>query len=99
MFFIDAPEIQLSPSVVVYVGNAVSLNCAADGNPEPEVELRFLNQTKATGRRQTTLSISEAKLSDAGNYTCTATNEVGSTMSITSLRVKGESDVTGVNVD
>lgn len=99
MFSTDAPEIHLSRADVVYVGSDVSLNCTADGNPEPVVELRFTNQIKATGRRQTMLSISEAKLSNSGEYTCTATNEVGKRSSTTSLRVKGESDVTALNAD
>lgn len=98
IFSIDGPEIwQVTPSVVKNVGSNVSFSCTAKGNPEPEVRWNFQNQTKAVGKWQITLQISKVKLANAGLYTCTATNEVGSATKTVSLTVKGKSDVIGVN--
>ncbi|KAL7883643.1 hypothetical protein SRHO_G00013010, partial [Serrasalmus rhombeus] len=73
------PEIESGDeSVEVYEGRNVTLPCTAEGNPEPEVKWSFNNQSKTTGGRQTTLTISGATSADGGEYTCTATNTVGS---------------------
>ncbi|XP_035380986.1 vascular cell adhesion protein 1-like [Electrophorus electricus] len=61
-------------SVLVPIFSDVSLNCSAEGNPEPTVMWSFKNQTIITGRRQSTLTISRATSADAGIYTCTATS-------------------------
>lgn len=82
---------------MVKEGEDVSLNCTADGNPEPEVKWHFKSQTKATGRRQTTLTISKASADDDGHYTCTATNDLGNVIRTVSLIVKSKSDEIGVN--
>ncbi|XP_053468821.1 hemicentin-2 [Ictalurus furcatus] len=82
-------EIQLDePSQVVTVGNDVSLSCTAEGNPEPEVTWSFQNQSKTTGRRQITLNIAKAKATDAGEYTCTASNKLGRNTKIATLTVQ-----------
>ncbi|XP_049332013.1 intercellular adhesion molecule 5 isoform X1 [Astyanax mexicanus] len=74
-----APVIALKEeSVAVYKGNAVSLLCKAEGNPEPEVIWRFNNQIKLTGKREAILNISGVTAADSGVYTCTAKNELGS---------------------
>lgn len=44
------------------------------------------------------LKISKAKLANAGEYRCTAENEVGLDTRNLSLTVKSKSDVIGVNV-
>lgn len=75
----------------------MSLSCTAEGNPEPEVRWSFQNHIKATGRRQTVLTISDAWLADAGVYTCTATNDHGNDIRTVSLMVESKSDVTGVS--
>uniref|UniRef100_A0AAR2K4T8 Ig-like domain-containing protein n=1 Tax=Pygocentrus nattereri TaxID=42514 RepID=A0AAR2K4T8_PYGNA len=73
------PEIESGDeSVEVYEGRDVTLPCTAEGNPEPEVKWSFNNQSKTTGGRQTTLTISGATPADGGEYTCTATNTFGS---------------------
>ncbi|KAB5530702.1 hypothetical protein PHYPO_G00132430 [Pangasianodon hypophthalmus] len=85
------PEIGPDSSTeVVKEGGAVSLSCTAEGNPEPEVTWSFQSKTRVTGRRQTTLTISEASLDDDGVYTCTATNDLGSDTRTVSLRVEGD---------
>ncbi|XP_060713330.1 vascular cell adhesion protein 1-like [Tachysurus vachellii] len=83
------PEIQpVTRSEVVKAGNDLSLSCTAEGNPEPEVSWSFQNQTKATGRRQTILNLSKANSADAGEYLCTASNELGSKTRTVSLTVE-----------
>ncbi|XP_047006410.1 hemicentin-2 isoform X1 [Ictalurus punctatus] len=82
-------EIQLDkPSQVVNVGTDVSLSCTAEGNPEPEVTWSFQNQSKTTGRRQITLNVAKAKATDAGEYTCTASNKLGRNTKIVTLTVQ-----------
>ncbi|XP_047663748.1 hemicentin-1-like isoform X3 [Tachysurus fulvidraco] len=83
------PEIQpVTPSEVVKAGNDLSLSCTAEGNPEPQVRWSFQNQTKATGRRQAILNLSKTKSADAGEYLCTASNELGSKTRTVSLTVE-----------
>ncbi|KAF4073716.1 hypothetical protein AMELA_G00246430 [Ameiurus melas] len=83
------PKISLDkPSQEVKLGHKVSLSCTAEGNPEPNVTWSFQNQTKTTGRRQTTLNIPEAKAADAGSYTCTANNQLGSDTKTATLTVR-----------
>ncbi|KAL7826835.1 hypothetical protein AOLI_G00320440 [Acnodon oligacanthus] len=73
------PEIESGDeSVEVYEGRNVTLPCTAEGNPEPNIIWSFNNQSKTTGGRQTTLTISGATFDDGGEYTCTALNTIGS---------------------
>ncbi|XP_053347898.1 hemicentin-1-like [Clarias gariepinus] len=88
------PEIEPDySSHVMQKGEAVSLSCTAGGNPEPEVTWRFQSQTKATGRRQTTLTISEATFADDGVYTCTAMNDLGNDRRTVTVHVEGDCPV------
>lgn len=94
---IDGPEIQpLGHSEVVKVGKDVSLTCTAEGNPVPVVKWSFQNQNKTTGRRQTILTIFKATSADAGEYTCTATNDFGNVTRTVTLSVTSKSDVIAV---
>ncbi|XP_076866073.1 vascular cell adhesion protein 1-like [Brachyhypopomus gauderio] len=75
-----APEIvsDIVNLVDVSILRDLSLTCSANGNPEPDVEWRFKNQTIAAGRRHSTLKISRVTSAHAGLYTCTATNPIQS---------------------
>ncbi|KAF5908817.1 intercellular adhesion molecule 5 isoform X1, partial [Clarias magur] len=85
------PEIEPgNSSHVMQKGETVSLSCTAEGNPEPEVTWSFQSQTKATGRRQTTLTISEATFVDDGLYTCTAMNDLGNDTRTVKVHVEGD---------
>lgn len=77
---------------MVIEGGDVSLNCTAEGNPEPEVEWRFQNQSKLSGKGQAMLTISTVSFDDGGEYTCTATNDLGSVTKTVLLTVERESD-------
>ncbi|XP_053348650.1 hemicentin-1-like isoform X1 [Clarias gariepinus] len=78
----------ISPSAGVNVGEKVSLQCTAEGNPVPEVRWTFQNQNRTTGRQHTPLNIDKAKSADAGQYTCIATNELGTDTKTVSLTVQ-----------
>ncbi|KAI5090985.1 intercellular adhesion molecule 5 precursor [Silurus meridionalis] len=84
----DGPEIQLAKTLEVKTGNDVSLNCTAIGNPEPEVRWSFRNQFKTNWSRQAILKITKAESDHGGQYTCTATNKLGSQTATVSLEIK-----------
>ncbi|KAI5620888.1 intercellular adhesion molecule 5 precursor [Silurus asotus] len=89
-----APEIEPDKEVLkVKEGSKVSLICTAEGNPEPELNWSIQSQIKATGRQQTTLTIVQVSLADAGVYTCTATNSLGDDTREVSLIVEGENPI------
>lgn len=97
-FSIDAPKIKQDiQSETVNESEAVYLNCIADGNPVPQVMWIFKNQTMATGSQQNTLMISKVTGNDAGEYTCTAENDLGFDTRTVSLKVESKSDVIDVN--
>lgn len=85
--------LDISPSAKVNVGEKVSLQCTAEGNPVPEVRWTFQNQNRTTGRQHTPLIIDKAKSADAGQYTCIATNELGTDTKTVSLTVQGKTDL------
>lgn len=98
-FSIDGPTIyNFIHSAALNVGNNASFSCTAEGNPEPVVTWYFQNRNLTTGKQKIMLKISKAKLANAGEYSCTAANEVGLDTRNLSLTVKGKSDVIGVNV-
>ncbi|XP_072530511.1 hemicentin-1 [Salminus brasiliensis] len=74
-------------SVVVNKTMNAFLHCKAEGNPAPDVRWSFNNQTKATGRGETTLTILRAGLADSGEYICTAANKIGEKIRSVSLKV------------
>lgn len=53
----------------------IKLECNSTGNPEPEVWWSFNNKNISTGRRH--INIERASSTDAGVYTCSATNKFG----------------------
>ncbi|KAI5620893.1 intercellular adhesion molecule 5 precursor, partial [Silurus asotus] len=84
------PEIHLAKTLEVKTGNDVSLNCTAIGNPEPEVRWTFRGQFKTNGSRQAILKITNAKSDHGGQYTCNATNKLGSKTATVLLKIKGK---------
>ncbi|XP_043091487.1 intercellular adhesion molecule 5 [Puntigrus tetrazona] len=53
----------------------ITLECPSTGNPEPEVWWSFKNKNISTGRRH--INIERATSTNAGVYTCSASNEFG----------------------
>uniref|UniRef100_A0A8B9GW66 Ig-like domain-containing protein n=1 Tax=Astyanax mexicanus TaxID=7994 RepID=A0A8B9GW66_ASTMX len=90
LFSTDGPEIAPGDdSAEVNRGLNVSLTCKADGNPKPVLRWSFNNQPMATGKGEATLTISRAKVTDSGEYLCTAANKIGTQTKRVSLVVKG----------
>lgn len=73
-------------NVVERSSNTVRLDCAADGDPKPQIywQFNFGNDFPAARERRMLVMpgdeaffITKAKLSDQGVYTCTAENPAG----------------------
>jgi len=60
----------------VSLGGSITLTCQADGFPSPSYSWKF--NGKSNGITQNTLTITNADVKDAGNYTCVARNDFGS---------------------
>ncbi|XP_068434450.1 intercellular adhesion molecule 5 [Clinocottus analis] len=68
-----------SAEVTVNLGENVTFNCSADGNPPPEIEWSYspkANVTETTKGRQKSISVTRATSTDAGAYICVAKNKV-----------------------
>lgn len=83
----DAITIELN------LGDNLTLECSADGNPPPLLHWSkhptAANINVGTRGRQSYINITEATSSNAGVYSCTATNEVGSVTKNVTLMITG----------
>ncbi|XP_012876738.1 PREDICTED: hemicentin-2 [Dipodomys ordii] len=82
------PQVQPGPRVLtVLVGEALDLNCAAEGHPEPQ--LRWSKDGVAVGGSGTPGSVHfmAVGLSDAGSYVCEASSSAGTDTWELALRV------------
>ena len=92
---ISAPQVLLSPAEQTgdEGGNAI-FYCTAGGNPLPKVEWRFKGRKLLLGSKRLIKSggliIKRLNYSDAGPYTCAATNILGSHEGSGNLTVRGE---------
>ncbi|XP_046857969.1 carcinoembryonic antigen-related cell adhesion molecule 1-like isoform X2 [Xenia sp. Carnegie-2017] len=59
-------------------GDKARLTCTAEGNPQPQFEI-FLNDASVVN--QSELVINEVSTKNVGDYTCRATNNLGSQLS------------------
>ena len=59
-------------------GSRVNLQCGAKGKPEPDVRWIHDGYIKTSGTKRTVLMFSAINRTDAGSYTCSANNSVGS---------------------
>lgn len=93
-----APEFKEgNNSKEVTPGENVTMDCSADGNPEPEVLWSYngaVNVRETAGRRQRSIIVTGATSTNAGVYVCVATNKVGRvsrsvTLTMTELRGRG----------
>ncbi|XP_046857968.1 carcinoembryonic antigen-related cell adhesion molecule 1-like isoform X1 [Xenia sp. Carnegie-2017] len=73
-------------------GDKARLTCTAEGNPQPQFEI-FLNDASVVN--QSELVINEVSTKNVGDYTCRATNNLGSQLSQkVNLPLKGMSTTT-----
>ena len=93
---ISVPHVVLSPTVQTRdeAGNT-AFYCTVGGNPAPRVEWRFKKRKLVPGAKYSikdggVLNIKHLNYSDAGQYTCAATNILGSSEASGNLSVRGE---------
>ena len=90
---ISSPAVVVSPvTLTVNEGGSASFQCSANGNPEPSVVWRNLNNQSEIIQS----AVSEGKLymknvtgSDSGVYQCSATNILGNARAVAQLEVNG----------
>ena len=76
---ISLPKFTVKPpeKVSVRIGDTLTLNCSATGDPRPVISWKRQGATLPVGRSQRTndaLVIRDLKEQDAGNYFCVATS-------------------------
>ena len=92
---ISAPQVMLSPAEQTQNegGNAI-FYCTTGGNPIPKVEWRFKRRKLLLGSKyfikNGQLIVKRLNYNDAGQYTCAATNILGSHERYAKLTVRGE---------
>ena len=93
---ISAPQVTLSPAEQTRdEGENTSFYCTAGGNPRPRMEWRFNGSKLQSGskhwiKNDGELNIEHLNYSDAGQYTCVATNIRGSHQVSGNLTIRGE---------
>lgn len=89
----DAPVLNLRNYTKEMIpGENVTLDCVAEGNPPPEIRWDYtsaVNVMQTTGGRQRSIRITGATSTNAGVYTCVATNKVTSVTTYVTLTLKG----------
>ena len=92
---ISVPHVTLSPAQQTRDegGNSV-LYCTVGGNPSPSVKWKFKDRNLVSGAKYSIeegeLTVTNIGYSDAGQYTCVATNILGSSERSGNLVVRGE---------
>ena len=91
------PQVMLSPAEQTRdEGGNTSFYCTAGGNPRPRIEWRFKGSKLPSGgskywiKDDGELNIKHLNYSDAGQYTCVATDILGSHQASGNLTVRGE---------
>lgn len=80
-YFLKEPQ----KKYVVEIGNNISIECNAVGNPKPKTFWSKSNENRLNNRsfdEGTVLTIVNVELGDAGTYTCKADNGVSPTLSV-----------------
>ena len=90
--FTDLPEILPSfiSSVTAIEGRDALLHCTAVGNPTPRVTWLFGAEELPTVLSNGSILLPSVQINNEGNYTCRATNPLGSTEATLSLIIQGE---------
>ena len=89
-FFIVKPTIKTfkSEPTIAILGKSLKITCEAEGVPEPNYIIRH-NGSILAGVTDGMKTIKPVQYSDAGSYTCTADNILGSSTESFNLTVKG----------
>ena len=98
-FFLDAPQtVTVTPNpAVVKLSQSITLDCAADGYPVPAFSWQF-NGAVVGGATQKTYALNNAKVEDAGNYSCLASNFRGKKKAFLVVNVECKYNGTAVYV-
>ena len=92
----SVPQATLSPAQQTRdEGGNTNFYCTVGGNPSPTIEWRFKGSKLVSGSKYWikdggVLNIKYLRYSDAGQYTCVATNILGSDEASGNLNVRGE---------
>lgn len=91
------PQVQPGPRLLkVLAGEALDLNCMAEGQPEPRLSW-FKDGVSLQGRGpEGSVQFAAVEASDAGRYRCEASNSAGADAWELELRVLGESPSAGL---
>lgn len=99
MLFVAPPRFSVTPEDMIYVnlGDAIILNCQAEGTPTPEILwYKDANPVEPNGRDVgifndgTELRLSTIKTEDIGDYTCIARNGEGQISHTARVIIAGE---------
>ena len=97
--FLDAPQtVTVTPNpAVVKLSQSITLDCTADGYPVPTFSWQ-LNGALVGGATQKTYALNNAKVEDAGNYSCLASNFRGEKKAFLVVNVECKYNGTAVYV-
>ncbi|KAK6302316.1 hypothetical protein J4Q44_G00266710 [Coregonus suidteri] len=84
-------NISISENTLVNIGDSFTLTCRAEGNPEPSVLWRRLDQDghSVVAGEGATLLVEEATWSHGGEYECMAHNVIGNRTAHMTVNVQG----------
>uniref|UniRef100_A0A4X1TD56 Hemicentin-2 n=1 Tax=Sus scrofa TaxID=9823 RepID=A0A4X1TD56_PIG len=84
----DAPQVQPGPRILkVLVGEALDLNCAAKGSPEPQLTWSKDGVALQGGEPEGSVHFTAIQTADAGTYRCEASSSAGADAWELELRV------------
>ena len=99
VLLLDAPQtVTVTPNpAVVKLSQSITLDCTADGYPVPTFSWQ-LNGALVGGATQKTYALNNAKVEDAGNYSCQASNFRGNKKAFRVVNVECKYNGTAVYV-
>ena len=100
---ISAPQVTISPAEQTQdEGKDVQFYCSISGNPPPRSEWKFRGRKLISGSKHVVndgaLTIKQLNYSDAGRYSCAATNILGSHEGSGNLTVRGKNVISTFDI-